>query len=137
MILRKSCKTLNFTNYIKEKITKANIGIGILRILYGVLPKSSSITVYKSLIWPHLDFGVIIFDQPKNESFCENIESVQFTAALAITGAIQELFLLIGVHSMQSWTANTRHGVTRKRSTKILKHTENLFRKNLQLKDVC
>ena len=25
----------------------------------------------------------------------------------------------------------------RKRSTKILKHTENLFRKNLQLKGVC
>ena len=92
MILRKSCKTLNFTNYIKEKITKANIGIGILRILYDVLPKSSWITVYKSLIWPHLDFGVIIFDQPKNESFCENIESVQFTAALAITGVIQEFF---------------------------------------------
>ena len=29
-----------------------------------------------------------------------------------------------------------RHGVTRKRSTKKLKRTEKLFRKNLQLKDV-
>ena len=135
MILRKSCKTSNFTNHIKEKITKANIGIGILRILY-VLPRNSLIKVYKSLIWPHLDSGFIIFGQPKNESFCEKIESVRYTAALAITGAIQELFLLIGVHSMQGWTANTRHGVTRKRSTKILKHAENLFRKNLQLKDV-
>ena len=31
----------------------------------------------------------------------------------------------------------TRHGVTRKRNTKRLRHTGNLFRKNLQLKDVC
>ena len=31
---------------------------------------------------------------------------------------------------MQGWTAKTRYGVTRKRSTKRLKHTENLFRKH-------
>ena len=46
-------------------------------------------------------------------------------------------FFLIGIHFMQGWTAITRHGVTRKRSTKALKHTGNLFRKNLQLKGVC
>ena len=33
--------------------------------------------------------------------------------------------------------ATARHGVIRKRSTKRLKHTENLFRKNLQLMGVC
>ena len=38
---------------------------------------------------------------------------------------------------MQDWTATTRHGLTRKEAQKILKDTENLFRKNLQLKDVC
>ena len=43
----------------------------------------------------------------------------------------------IGIHSMQDWTATMRHGVTRKRSTKRLKQTGNLFRKNLKLKDVC
>ena len=41
------------------------------------------------------------------------------------------LIVLIGIHFMQSWTATTRHGVTRKRSTKKLKHTQNLFRKSL------
>ena len=46
-------------------------------------------------------------------------------------------FFLIGIHSMQGWTATTRHGVTRKRSTKRLKHTGNQFRKNLQLNDIC
>ena len=46
-------------------------------------------------------------------------------------------FFLIGIHSMQGWTATTRHGVTRKEAEKRLQDTENLFRKNLQLKDVC
>ena len=47
------------------------------------------------------------------------------------------IFFLIWIHSMKGWTATARHGVTRKRSTKRLQHTGNLFRKNLQLKDVC
>ena len=36
-------------------------------------------------------------------------------------------FFKIAIHSMQGGTANIRHGVTRKRSTKRLKHTENLL----------
>ena len=38
---------------------------------------------------------------------------------------------------MQGLTATTRRGVTRKEAQKRLQGTENLFRKNLQLKDVC
>ena len=38
---------------------------------------------------------------------------------------------------MQGATATARHGVARKRSTKRLKLTGNLFTKNLQLKGVC
>ena len=38
---------------------------------------------------------------------------------------------------MQGCTATTRHGVTRKEAQKGLRDTENLFRKNLQLKDAC
>ena len=44
-------------------------------------------------------------------------------------------FFLIGIHSMQDWTATAKHGVTTKRSTKRLKHTGNLFRKNLVVKE--
>ena len=36
-----------------------------------------------------IDYGDIIYDQPQNESFCDKIESVQYKAALAITGEIQ------------------------------------------------
>ena len=46
-------------------------------------------------------------------------------------------FFLIGIHPMQGSTVTTRHGVTRKKAQKRLQDTENLLRKNLQLKDVC
>ena len=36
-----------------------------------------------------IDYGDIIYDQPQNESFSNEIESVQYKAAVAITGAIQ------------------------------------------------
>ena len=80
---------MNFSNHVKEKISKENKGIGILSNLYNVLPRNSLITIYKPFIQPHLDYGAIIFDQLENESFCKKIESVQYNAALAITGAIQ------------------------------------------------
>ena len=47
---------------------------------------------------------------------------------------IWQIFYLLGIHSMQGWTATTRHRVIGKRSTKRLQHTGNLFRRNLQLK---
>ena len=46
---------------------------------------------------------------------------------------IRYVFFLIGIHSMHGLTATTRHGATRKRSTKRLKHTGNLFRKTLHV----
>ena len=69
--------------------TKANKGTGILRKSYNVLPRNFLIKIYKSFIQPHLGSGAIISDQPENEIFCKKIESVQYNAALAITGAIQ------------------------------------------------
>ena len=64
-----------------------------------------------------------------------------FSTLLSIPCSVFSLclffFFLIGIHSMQGWTTTTRHGVTKKRSTKRLKYTGNLFRKNLQLKEVC
>ena len=50
---------------------------------------------------------MIIYDQPQNESFCEKLESVQYKAALAITGAIQrssskKLYQELGLESLKS-----------------------------------
>ena len=45
--------------------------------------------------------------------------------------ALMKLIFLVGIHYMQGGTATAKHGVLRKRSAKRLKHTANIFRKNL------
>ena len=80
---------LNFINHIKEKISKANKGVGFIKNLNNTLPRKALLTLYKSFIIPHLDYGDIIYDQPNNESFCNKLETVQYNAALAITRSIQ------------------------------------------------
>ena len=44
---------LNFSHHIKEKISKAYRGIGVIRKLDFVLPSHSLFTIYKSFIRPH------------------------------------------------------------------------------------
>ena len=58
---------LNFKLHIKEKISKAMKGICIIKKLSNVLPRKSLITIYKSFVRPHLDYGDLIYDQPNNE----------------------------------------------------------------------
>ena len=77
-------------------------------------------------------------------AFCEQWASVKIKTSMTCVHKEYEVktkwcrkIFLIGIHSMQGWAATTMHGVTRKRSTKRLEHTGNLFRKNLHLKDVC
>ena len=65
---------MNFSHHVKEKIAKANKGIGLIRKLAHVLPRQSLLTIYKSFIRTHLDYGDKIYDQPNNESFCNLIE---------------------------------------------------------------
>ena len=97
---------LNFNHHVKEKIAKANKGIGLIYKLAHVLPRQSLLTIYKSFIRPHLDYGDIIYDQPNNESFCNLIEKVQYNAALAITGAIKgtsqlKIYNELGIESLK------------------------------------
>ena len=73
------------------------------------LPRSALLTIYKSFIRPHLEYGDILYDKPDNENFQNKIEKVQYKACLAIAGAIQEtlvekLYEKFGLHSLvESW----------------------------------
>ena len=77
----------------------------------------------------------------KKHSFC--LQPGCFLSFLAHNMSNQKMFCVkqgpcyllfwIGIHSMQDWTAAMKNGVTRKRSSKRLKHIGNLFRKNIQL----
>ena len=56
---------------------------------------------------------------------------------LTIRRSSQDILVLIGIHSMQDWTATRRLGVTKKGSTERLNRIRNLFSKKLQLIGVC
>ena len=79
---------LTFKHYINEKVNKANKSIEIIRKLNNIVPCTALLTIYCSFIRPYLDYGGVIYDQPENESFSNKIESVQYNASIAITGAI-------------------------------------------------
>ena len=84
---------------LDEKLNfKEHINIAILKSL---------MTIYNAFLRPLIDYGNIIYDQPQNESFCEKQKSVQYKAALAITGAIQstsrdKIFQELGLESLKS-----------------------------------
>ena len=82
---------LNFEYHLKENCVKFNKDIGIIKKLQNRLPRRALLTIYKSFVRPHLDYGGIIYDQPNNESFCHKLESYQYNAALATAGAIRDI----------------------------------------------
>ena len=69
------------------------------------MPRKSLITICKAFLRPSIDYGDIIYNQPQNGFFCEKLDSVQYKAALAITGAIQgfsleKLYQELGLESL-------------------------------------
>ena len=71
-----------------------------------MLPRSALITIYKVFVRPHLDYGDILYDQAYNMSIHHKLESIQYNACLAITGAIrgtskEKLYQKLGLESLQ------------------------------------
>ena len=104
---------LIFSEHINEKLKKVTKSINLLRKLNLTLPRSSLLIIYKSFIRSHLDYGDIVDDQPNNSSLSEKIESLQYNAALAITGAIKgsskgKLYQELGFESLKDrrWMRN-------------------------------
>ena len=80
---------LSFGKHLKSVLIKISKTVGLLRKFQGILPRTSLIKISKLFARPHLDYGDVIYDQTFNESFHERIESIQYNAAIAITGAIR------------------------------------------------
>ena len=80
---------LNFSHHIKEIISMVNKGIGIIRKLRSILPRTALLTIYAAFIRPNIVYCDFIYDQPHNESFYNNLKKLQYSAALAVTGAIK------------------------------------------------
>ena len=97
---------LDFNLHLKNLQNKVNKTIGLLRKLQDTLTRPSLITIFKSFIRPIVDYGDIIYDRAYNTSFHQNIESIQYNAALAITGAVrgtsrEKLYQELGFESLQ------------------------------------
>ena len=80
---------LTFKKHTWDKLNKAYFGVGKIKRLRDILSRDSLVTIYKSFIRPHLDYGDVIYDQPNNDSFTDKIEQLQYKACLAITEAIK------------------------------------------------
>ena len=68
---------LDFQEHLKSILSKVNKTIGLLRKLHHTLPESSLLTIYKTSIRPHLDYGDIICDQTYKASFHLKLDSIQ------------------------------------------------------------
>ena len=88
--------TLYFQKHLFQKIQKAKKNIGIMKYLSAYLPMKTLNQMYKTFVRPHLDYCDIIYHEPPKidkghevtlTAPMEEIERVQYKAALAVTGA--------------------------------------------------
>ena len=74
--------------HLKEKISIVNNGVALLRTLRYSIPRKPLLSIFKAFLRPHLDYCDLVYDKPRNEKFIDTLESIQYSATLAITGAI-------------------------------------------------
>ena len=84
---------LKFVEHIKNIIQKTSKTMDQLHRFQPILPRSSLLTTCKTFIRSQLDLVDIIYDQAFNSTFHEKLESFQYNACLAITGAIRKTSL--------------------------------------------
>ena len=77
--------------------------MGLIRKFQPITPRFLLLAIYKTLVRPHLDCGDMIYDQTYNASFYRKLESLQYSAYLAITGvSYEKLNQELGLETLQS-----------------------------------
>ena len=97
---------LTFEEHLNNVLAKVNKVVGLLCKLRSILPRTLLITINKAFIWSHLDYGDVLYDQAFNNSFKEKLESFQYNAYLALTGAIrgmskEKIYQELGLESLR------------------------------------
>ena len=82
---------VNFNAHVDQKLKTCNRIIGLIRRLSVTLPRNALLTIYKTFVRPHLDYGDILYCKPNNENFQNKLQKVQYRACRAITGAFKEI----------------------------------------------
>ena len=108
---------LSFSAHVKSAISKARKGFGLLKYLSKYLPRHTLSELYKLYVRPHLDYGDVIYHIPAKvcefsqniilSNLMEKLESVQYSAALAVTGtwrgtSREKLYTELGWESLSS-----------------------------------
>ena len=76
---------LDFKLHVSESITKANMGIALLKYLSKYLNRNKLELAYKLHVRPLLEYGDIIFHD-RSLYITKTLESIQYQAALAVSG---------------------------------------------------
>ena len=92
---------LNFSEHIKS-ITKK-----VLYLNFNKFCPAHLFSIYKSFVRSRLDYVDIIYDQAYHCAFHDKLESIQFHACFAITGAIrgtsaEKIYQKLGLESLKS-----------------------------------
>ena len=98
---------LNLLEHLKSITTKISKTLDLLCKFQQILSKSSLLTIYKTFIRSQVDYADIIYDQAYNSAFHDKLESIQYNAYLAITGAIrgtstEKIYQELGLESLKS-----------------------------------
>ena len=88
---------MSFASHVQAATFNCRCGIGVTKVLSTYLLCKTLEQLYKSYVGPHLDCGDVTYHVPHSECELshtpfltinmENLEQVQYSAALAITGA--------------------------------------------------
>ena len=108
---------LSFSAHIKSAISKTRRGIGLLKPFSQYLSRHTLSNLYKLYVRPYLDYGDVIYHIPAKvcefsnniilTNLMEKIESVQYSTALAVTGAwrgksCEKIYAELGWESLSS-----------------------------------
>ena len=81
---------LNFNSHVREKIISVRRGIGVIRYLSKYVSRDVLDQMYKLYVRPHLDYSDIFIINTTltlNSILLKKLESTQYSAALAVSGA--------------------------------------------------
>ena len=97
---------LTFEEHLEVITTKVNKTIGQIRKFQNILPSTTLMTIYKAFVRPHLDYVDVICDEIYSKTFHQKLESIQYHAYLALSGAIrgpsrEKLYQELGLESLQ------------------------------------
>ena len=108
---------LPFSGYVKSIFSKTRKGIGMLKYLSNYLPRETLTQLYKLYVRPIQGYGNVIYHIPAKvcdashditlPKLVDKLESVQYSAALAITGTLRgtsrdKQYLELGWESLNS-----------------------------------